>query len=201
MSLPPSKPSPARHRSGARSARSIGCLSICTQTHRREIMSLHSWLKKIRSNLASSRRSLRAAKHRLHLEPLEERRLLAFSTPVAYAVGDFPTSVVAADFNGDNRMDLAVVNNLSSSVSVLHGNGNGAFAAVQTQNTVAVGGSCLPVSVAVGDFNHVDRPDLITTNFDDLSLLLNNGDGTFAPPQRISVGLNSPSVAVGDFNA
>ncbi len=48
-----------------------------------------------------------------------------FQPQVSYAVGQFPSSIVAGDFSGDGRTDLVVANAFSNDVSVLLGNGNG----------------------------------------------------------------------------
>src|SRR6202035_4172027 len=42
-------------------------------------------------------------------------------------VGDFPDCGVAADFNGDGRLDLAIGKLTSDTVSILLGNGDGTF--------------------------------------------------------------------------
>jgi hypothetical protein len=60
-------------------------------------------------------------------------------------------------------------------------------------------------SVAVGDFNHDGKPDLVTANSDSLnvSVLLGTGTGSFSPAVQYAVGAvgSGPnSVAVGDFN-
>ena len=47
-------------------------------------------------------------------------------------VGLHPSAIVAADFNGDGRLDLAVANSGSGTVSILHGNGAGGFTLAQT---------------------------------------------------------------------
>ena len=57
-----------------------------------------------------------------------------------------------------------------------------------------------------GDFNRDGKRffDLVTANPEyfgsTVSVLLGNGDGTFEPPQHFATGLDSDSVAVGDFN-
>src|SRR5579859_2934551 len=71
-----------------------------------------------------------------------------FTTPTDLAAGRQPYSVAAADFNGDGLVDLAVVDYGSSGVSVLLGQGNGAF---QASASYLVG--AFPSSVAVGDLN------------------------------------------------
>src|SRR5262249_35085123 len=65
----------------------------------------------------------------LGLEWLEARTLLSFFTPTTLAVGSSPVAQATGDFNGDGRVDLAVVNQGANTVSVLLGNGNGTFQA------------------------------------------------------------------------
>ena len=49
--------------------------------------------------------------------------------------GDGPTSVAAADFNGDGKLDLAVANSGSNNVTILLGNGDGTFTAAASPAT------------------------------------------------------------------
>jgi len=76
-----------------------------------------------------------------------------FRPGVTYRVGTAPRAVVAADFNGDGKQDLAVVNAGNAgagddgSVSILLGNGDGTF-----QSASNIPGGKNPVSIAVGDF-------------------------------------------------
>src|SRR5438309_10784273 len=46
-----------------------------------------------------------------------------------FATGMSPSSVAVEDFNRDGKLDLAVANNRSDTVSVLLGNGDGTFQA------------------------------------------------------------------------
>jgi hypothetical protein len=52
-----------------------------------------------------------------------------FQNPVTYAVGSYTDALVAGDFNGDGRTDLAVANGASNTISVLLSNGDGTFTA------------------------------------------------------------------------
>jgi hypothetical protein len=131
-------------------------------------MLLHSWLQNVGRMLNPSyiaprrgqrhhrrRGSQRGATHRPELEALEDRWLPSFAAPVGYATGTSPDAVVTADFNRDGRLDLAVANFSSNTISVLVGNGNGSFQAAMNFATAAN-----PRSLAVGDFNGDGKLDL-----------------------------------------
>ena len=139
----------------------------------------------------------RRAASRLQLEALEDRCLPSFLPAVNYPVGSYPNALVTGDFNGDGRLDLAVANQSSNTVSILLGKGDGTF---QSAQNFACGGG--PGSIAVGDFNGDGKLDIVTANAYDLSVLLGNGDGTFQPARNFDnvPGKYPGSVAVGDFN-
>src|SRR5262249_5856339 len=120
-----------------------------------------------------------------------------FPTPVQNAVGNGPAAIVAGDFNGDGRVDLAVANSLDSALSVLLGNGDGTF---QPAQQYAVG--LQPIAIVAGDFNGDGRIDLAVVDIasNDVSILLGNGDGTFQPAGDYSVGGAPDSLSEGDFN-
>ena len=120
--------------------------------------------------------------------------------------GSFNTgSMIAADFNGDGKLDLAVIGDYLSAggVSILLGNGDGTFTATGT-NPEASQGFFL---ITTGDFNGDGIPDLAATNYyppANVWIFLGNGDGTFtttATPLSL-YGLNNytSSIMAGDFN-
>jgi VCBS repeat protein len=115
---------------------------------------------------------------------------------------DLPSSVAIADFNGDGKRDLAIANLNSGNVSVLLGNGSGAFAfAPGTPFHVGT----RPASIAAGDFNSDGKVDLAVANADDnaVAILMGLGNGTFAANVNspVAVGRRPASIALADLNA
>src|SRR5208283_5061347 len=80
-----------------------------------------------------------------------------FRPQVTYPTGLTPDAVAVGDFNGDGKLDLAVVNTgcppaggtcSGGSISVLLGNGDGTF-----QQPITTNADTVLTSLAVGDFN------------------------------------------------
>ena len=84
--------------------------------------------------------------------------------------------VTVNDFNGDGRPDVAVVTR-SQAVHIMLNNGNGTFTA---GGSFAIGQFSL--GITSGDFNGDGKFDIAATNANDatVSVLMGNGDGTFA---------------------
>jgi FG-GAP-like repeat/Abnormal spindle-like microcephaly-assoc'd, ASPM-SPD-2-Hydin/FG-GAP repeat len=110
--------------------------------------------------------------------------------------GYTPGSAVVGDFNGDGKLDLAVVNSGDpGTVSVLLGDGGGNFAPASVAYT---GG--YPGFIAVGDFDGDGIPDLATANTDGtVSILRGDGMGNFTLASSAAAGSSGPVVAA-DFN-
>ena len=119
-----------------------------------------------------------------------------FQPQVTYAVGSNPGAIVAGDFTGDGRTDLAVSD--EDGTQILLGNGDGTFQSREHDRA----GDQRYVCVA-GDFTGDGRLDLAVAGGGDqgtVSVLLGNGDGTFPPPVTYAVGINPLAIVAGDFN-
>jgi hypothetical protein len=115
------------------------------------------------------------------------------------------TSLALTDVSGNGELD--VVAGASDGAVYVARPGNGSpFGAVQTYNVPAEVADPGPPPVAVGDFNGDGKPDLVVANpgidmsADSVSVLLNNGNGTFGAAQSYTVGGSPTAVALGDFN-
>jgi hypothetical protein len=102
--------------------------------------------------------------------------------------------VVAADFNGDNKIDLASSTAFSKNVSLFLNNGDGTFAVA-----VPVRAGAPSQGLAAADFNGDGHVDLASLN-GNIQLLLNNGNGTFKQPRTIRAPGSAYAFVVGDFN-
>jgi len=102
--------------------------------------------------------------------------------------GLYANGFAVADFNGDDKLDIAVAGLATSGagkVFIFLGNGDGTFSG---PTTFSCGGQGIGLMVA-GDFNGDNIPDLAILNYGtsqvpgNIAVLLGNGDGTFQPPK------------------
>ncbi len=130
-----------------------------------------------------------------------------FRPQQTFQVGPYPDAVAVADLTGDGKPDIITANggsgfNPGDTVSVLPGNGDGTF---RPQQTFQVG--AYPSALVVADLTGDGKADVITANAGSfttfggtVSVLLNNGHGSFPTPQTYPVGPGADAVAVADLN-
>ncbi len=130
-----------------------------------------------------------------------------FGTPNTYftpALSDaysFPTNGLAvADVNHDGKLDVIALSSFAQGVYVFRGNGDGTF---QTGVNYSVGTAGQAEALSIGDLNNDGKLDIAVSINVGISVLLNNGNGTFAAPDYYPSGLNYQAyggLAIGDVN-
>jgi Flp pilus assembly secretin CpaC len=137
-----------------------------------------------------------------------------------YPVGNNPSAIVVADFNGDGNADFAVANKGDNTISVFKGNGKGGFSEFPASpfaltNTSAVSEKG-PVSMITANFRAANYPlnnspevDLAVVNqaTNNVAILLGSLDSnanirfTEATDSPIPVGKSPVAIATGDLNS
>jgi hypothetical protein len=108
------------------------------------------------------------------------------------------------DLNGDGRADVVIANHRST-IGVLLASGGGFGPATNYVSGLSPYQENFPKDIAIADFNGDGWADLAVGNRDSyvgsLGLLMNKGDGTFAPVVELPGAGKSPgAVVTSDFN-
>ncbi len=118
---------------------------------------------------------------------------------VDYATDLFPSVCQAHDLDGDGHIDIVSSNRDSATVRVFWNNGAGEF---PTSLSLPTGPS--PRGVAIADLDGDLIPDLAIANTEvgvsTVSVILNNGDRTFALFYSVTSGLRPRLIEAGDIN-
>lgn len=130
-------------------------------------------------------------------------RTVGFEPQRTYQAGAQAVSVAVADFNADGKPDLAVTNptrlNITGTVSLLLGRGDGTFQAQRTFDT----GNVHPIGCYVGDFNRDGKPDVATVSqftSRSVSIQLGDGAGGLQTAHTFAVGTDARLFALGDLD-
>jgi hypothetical protein len=105
---------------------------------------------------------------------LSPRVSLTTSTSDGFSINDRPGAVVAGDFNGDGKLDLAVLMEDTGQLWIYTGNGNGTF---HHTFSIPVGDQATGLTVVKGTSGFLDL--LVGNGFGDELHLEGKGDGTF----------------------
>lgn len=129
-----------------------------------------------------------------------------------YPAGNGPVALVAADFRNSGLFDLAALNELDNSVTVLLNQGpgetTGTFAAAAS-SPISLGSPraaapAIPPAMASAVLTSSGFHDLLITDPENnaVIVLLSNGDGTFSTGSAspISVGKGPSAIVTGDFD-
>ncbi len=127
---------------------------------------------------------------------------------VSYNVGIGPVALTSADFRNVGLQDLAVVNEIDNTLTILQNQGVGLF--LQAGQPISLGAArttapAIAPSIASAVLTTSGFHDLVVTDpvANTVEVLLSNGDDTFkqATGSPITVGQEPSSIVLGDFNA
>jgi hypothetical protein len=129
-------------------------------------------------------------------------------TDITFPASGGISGAVAADFNGDGKLDVAIaqfnqnMQGITGFISLLPGNGDGTFQSPVSTQTPNIGID----RMVVGDFDGDGKPDIAMNDVagnGGVAVLISNGDGTFGPAVTSFTGLtglNTQAIAAGDLN-
>jgi Bacterial Ig-like domain (group 3)/FG-GAP-like repeat len=126
-----------------------------------------------------------------------------FQAAMNFAVGNGPIALAAGALEGTGMpLDLVVVNESDNTISVLLGKGDGTFPTLKGPYATQTPAGGNPTGVVIGDFNNDGKLDLAVADFQwqEVSIFLGNGDGTFQTAVPYPAGANPSSIVVADFN-
>jgi hypothetical protein len=125
----------------------------------------------------------------------------------SYNVGVGPVALTSADFRNVGVQDLAVVNELDNTLTILQNQGSGTF--LQAGSPISLGAArtvapAIAPSIASAVLTTSGFHDLVVTDpvANTVQVLLSNGDDTFkeATGSPITAGQEPSSIVLGDFN-
>jgi hypothetical protein len=124
---------------------------------------------------------------------------ISFQPAVNYPAGESPQGSCTGDFNGDNRLDIAVASVAPDGVRILTNVGNGAFVLTQT---IPTGAGTLPHMPVAGRLDPDTDVDIAVTltGTDRVLILVNNG-GVFTLGPSFIVGDQPEELEIGYTNS
>lgn len=120
-----------------------------------------------------------------------------FTEQPAANLGGISFQIVVADFNGDNKKDIASADYDNNRVAVVLGNGNGTF---QSLNAYSANGRAQHITY--GTFDNDTRGDMVTANnqpIGNITFLKGQADGSFGS-YALRTGARPTAIATGLVN-
>jgi gliding motility-associated-like protein len=127
----------------------------------------------------------------------------SFAAKADFTVGTNARSLAIGDLDGDGKLDLAVGNYNTNTVSILRNTSS--LGAISFAAKVDLTTGTNPYSVAIGDIDGDGRLDIVSANYTSstVSVFLNTGSSgaiAFATKSDFVTGTNPQSVAIGDLD-
>ena len=131
----------------------------------------------------------------------------SFASKTDFATGTYPKIIVVNDFDGDGKPDLAVVNQVANSISILRNISSNSVPLFSTKVDYSSGKD--PINIVASDLDGDGRNDLVVTNFNsggnaEISIyrnISNNGNIIFSPRIAFATGAGAIGVDVGDLDS
>ncbi len=130
---------------------------------------------------------------------------ISFANKKDYAVGENPYDIAIGDLDGDGKLDIALTNYLSNSISIFRNTSTVGIISFAAKMDIPTGVDLGPWGIAIQDLDGDGKPDLAVTNnlsnsisvFRNISTIANI---SFAPSIHFYGGVAPMGIAIGDMD-
>ena len=120
---------------------------------------------------------------------------VVFGDPVPYPAGNNPALLSSCDLDGDGFIDVVLAGNQSNGLRAFLNNGDGSVAPF-----TPIGITPFPSWVETADLDGNDSPDVVTADFEVVTIFFNDGTGTFSSFAMLSNGDFNASIDAADLD-